>query len=114
MNKNQTSIFVKHDLILEDGHFTRSIVLPFIPKTVTVSNLCYRNPDADPAESGVSVLRTNIVSTLDNVIGIIRDEYTQNNMTFPCRPDIRGVVDFWYDTPDEFDGILTFALTFKD
>jgi hypothetical protein len=114
MNKNQTSIFLIVDLQGGNGHFTAVINTPFVPKTVTVSNLNYKKNEAADDERNAVKLTTDMVNSLDNCIGIIRDEFSSSPMTFKCSSNINGVVNFYYTDPDDFEGKLSFALTFKD
>lgn len=113
MSKNSTTIFITRDLTNLGGRFTQDIRVPFIPKKVTISNLFYTNLYVE--ESAVSIITTDILNTLDGVIAVFFDHYSQSTpMTFNCNKPINGLVNFYYTAYNFRTGDLSFALTFED
>ncbi len=115
MSKNSTTIFITQELAGLDGRFSKTINLPFIPKSVTINNIIYKNFFSADAESGISVLSTDMINTLDQVICHFYDEFSSfNPMTFLINKPIRGSVVFNYSLISIREGTLSFALTFRD
>ena len=115
MSKNSTTIFITQDLDGEGGDFSKNINLLFIPKTVTIHNVIYKNFDSVSPEDGISLVSTDLINTLDNVIFHFYDEFSSfNPMTYQCNKPIRGQFKFYYTLDDIREGTLSFALTFRD
>jgi hypothetical protein len=108
-----TQVFTQ-TLASDTKQFYIDIYCPFIPETINFSNLVSTIP-ALSVDDNVYVLSSNLVSSLDNVIGIFQpnNNTMSTDISFQNTKPVSGRFTFTLDEPIlNGDTVLSFTMKF--
>ena len=111
-SKQITSLIITKNIAATETlvSFQETINVPFTPDKIIVSNIYY---EAVNEESILYKIRSNLITSLDSVIGITADKVQMvHAMTFNNDRTISGSYNFDVTSLGFEEGIFTMTLTF--
>ena len=108
-----TQVFVQ-TLDSDEKEFDIDIYCPFVPETINFSNLISTIPDTK-VDDTVYILSSNLISSLDNVIGIFQpnNNTMSTDISFQNTKPVSGRFTFTLDVPTLHNTVLSFTMKFS-
>jgi hypothetical protein len=90
--------------------FSETLDVPFMPTHIKISNIYY---EADPNDSQVYILSSNLINSLDNRLGVIVDGLNSSEpIIFTNDKPVSGSYDFNVNNGGLRAGSLSMTVTF--